>query len=343
MKQGILMLLSSKSNYCAYSLIAFFCAFLSFSSISNALSQEDNSNSQETSAPVPTQDSVEEVLGSEAQSEENEEIVNESEVSESEATESEATESEATESEATESEATESEATESEATESEATESEASESEFVMTKEVVKQTKASLKKVLADDQLHRTQIQAIKDEASDEADLQSKQEQIDYLWHQQQILDNKNQAIVMTILDQQGWPKREDYHGSEVAQTLFLVVQHADIAFQERYFPMMQKATERGDIPPGAFAQLHDNILVSKGLRQRYGTQIKVNPKTNVPYIYPIEDEKNVDIRRAAVGLNPIAEYAKLYKVEYEGPSDQDTENDSTEDFSQDSGKQEKP
>lgn len=210
-------------------------------------------------------------------------------------------------------------------------------------KEEIKRIKASLKEVLADDQLHRKEIQTIKEQVSDAEDLKSKQEQIDFLWHQQQILDNKNQAIVSTILDQHGWPIRKEYKGSEAGQTLFLVIQHADIEFQERYFPMMQKATEGGEIPPGAFAQLHDNILVSKGLKQRYGTQIKVNPKTNVPYIYPIEDEQNVDIRRAAVGLNPIAEYAKLYNVEYESPPDEKAEKVVSETFSQDSNSQEKP
>ncbi|MFW8590041.1 DUF6624 domain-containing protein [Glaciecola sp. 2405UD65-10] len=187
-------------------------------------------------------------------------------------------------------------------------------------KETIKEIKTRLEEVLKDDQLHRNEIHKIKKALSKSADAEATQEDINYLWHLQEILDNKNQAIISTILDKHGWPKGTEYRGSKAGQTIFLVIQHAPIEFQERYFPMMQKATERGDIPPGAFAQLHDNILVSKGVKQRYGTQIKVNPKTQKPYIYPIEDEKNVDIRRAAVGLDPIAEYAKLFGVEYESP-----------------------
>lgn len=211
----------------------------------------------------------------------------------------------------------------------------ASTEKIPLDKETIKEIKTRLEKVLKDDQLHRNEIHKLKKEMSKSADADTKQEDINYLWHLQEILDNKNQAIVSTILDKHGWPKGTEYRGSEAGQTIFLVVQHAPIEFQERYFPMMQKATERGDIPPGAFAQLHDNILVSKGVKQRYGTQIKVNPKTQKPYIYPIEDEKNVDVRRAAVGLNPISEYAKLYGVEYESPFS-DIEDDTLQELEHD-------
>ena len=33
--------------------------------------------------------------------------------------------------------------------------------------------------------------------------------------------------------------------------------------------------------------------------------------------LWPIEDEENVDARRASVGLEPLAEYLKRFGLEY--------------------------
>ena len=53
-----------------------------------------------------------------------------------------------------------------------------------------------------------------------------------------------------------------------------------------------------------------------QGKNQIYGSQV-VNSKTGELVFYPIEDEKNVNIRRAKVGLQPIEEYAKYFGIEY--------------------------
>jgi hypothetical protein len=50
-----------------------------------------------------------------------------------------------------------------------------------------------------------------------------------------------------------------------------------------------------------------DRILVAEGKPQRYGTQFHTVDGKLVPR--PIEDEANVDARRAAVGLGTMAEY----------------------------------
>lgn len=181
--------------------------------------------------------------------------------------------------------------------------------------------KTVLTQVLIDDQSQRTLIQE-KKEISHNLSIEKRptdtlQNEIALLWQKQRALDKQNQDIIANILDTYGWPKQKVFKGSEAAQTIFIVIQHAPLEFQERFFPMMQKATENGDIPKGAFASLHDSILVGQGLKQRYGTQIKVDENTGRPFFYAIEDEKNVDIRRAAVGLGPLIEYAAVYGVDY--------------------------
>ena len=48
-----------------------------------------------------------------------------------------------------------------------------------------------------------------------------------------------------------------------------------------------------------------------EGKKQIYGTQLTWNEKTRRYELYPIEDEEQVDLLRASVGLQPIAEYLK--------------------------------
>jgi hypothetical protein len=69
-----------------------------------------------------------------------------------------------------------------------------------------------------------------------------------------------------------------------------------------------------------AFASLRDEPKVPKvgeGKKQVYGTQCKLENGEAIPE--PIEDEANVDKRRAEVGLQPLAEYLKLLKEVYLG------------------------
>ena len=51
-----------------------------------------------------------------------------------------------------------------------------------------------------------------------------------------------------------------------------------------------------------------------------YGTQLITDPTTGKNSFRPIADEIDVDKRRAAVGLQPLAEYAKRFGVIYERP-----------------------
>ena len=57
-----------------------------------------------------------------------------------------------------------------------------------------------------------------------------------------------------------------------------------------------------------------------EGKKQIYGTQLTWNEKTGRYELYPIEDEEHVDLLRASVGLQPIAEYLKDFGLRYIPP-----------------------
>ncbi len=54
--------------------------------------------------------------------------------------------------------------------------------------------------------------------------------------------------------------------------------------------------------------------------KQIYGSQIHRDQKTGKYFVAPIEDEQNVNKRRAAVGLEPLEEYAKQWNIDYKLP-----------------------
>ena len=64
-------------------------------------------------------------------------------------------------------------------------------------------------------------------------------------------------------------------------------------------------------------ALLEDRVALRQGKKQIYGSQIGVDPDTGEHYVQPLEDPDNVDKRRAEVGLEPIANYVKLWRINW--------------------------
>ena len=129
------------------------------------------------------------------------------------------------------------------------------------------------------------------------------------------IQDSINLSKVKKIIDTYGWPGPDEV-GKQGAQTIFLVIQHADSLTQSRYLPVMQEAVKKGKAQPEALALLEDRVLTNQGREQIYGSQIKSNEKGKYEF-YPIKDETNVNKRRASVGLEPLEEYAKRFDINY--------------------------
>jgi hypothetical protein len=57
-----------------------------------------------------------------------------------------------------------------------------------------------------------------------------------------------------------------------------------------------------------------------EGKKQIYGSQLTRNNMTGKYELWPVEDEENLDKRRASVGLEPIAKYLERIGVTYIPP-----------------------
>jgi len=131
-------------------------------------------------------------------------------------------------------------------------------------------------------------------------------------------IDAENTAWMKTIVEKYGWPGPE-LVGKDGTEAAFLLVQHAEHGFQKEMLPLVRDAYRANKLKGEDYALLLDRVLVGDGKPPVYGTQAKSIDKWNghEPVFDPIEDEANVDRRRAEVGLPPMAEYAKVLKEMY--------------------------
>ena len=123
-------------------------------------------------------------------------------------------------------------------------------------------------------------------------------------------VDADNALRMREIMDEFGWPGWS-LVGEDGALAAWVLIQHADhnLDLQKRGLAMMQAAVEADDADPSDLAYLVDRVRVAQGLPQVYGTQLGVDAEGQIAPRTPIEDEANVDARRAAAGLGTLEEY----------------------------------
>ena len=142
-----------------------------------------------------------------------------------------------------------------------------------------------------------------------------------WIWQRQSEIDSANVARLDELIVQHGW-LGIDKVGKEGASAVFLIIQHAALAVQERYLPQMQISVAEKKFPAAYLAYLVDRIRMRKGEPQIYGSQLIVSSETGNTELYPIEDESNVDKRRAKVGLGPLADYLAGFGIDYQPVAD---------------------
>jgi hypothetical protein len=80
----------------------------------------------------------------------------------------------------------------------------------------------------------------------------------------------------------------------------------------------MREAVKKGNALAKDLALLEDRVALGEGQKQIYGSQLETDYLTNLIVLSPMIDPENVDNRRSKVGLNPIAEYLKLWDLTWD-------------------------
>jgi len=88
--------------------------------------------------------------------------------------------------------------------------------------------------------------------------------QIDSLLRKMNHQDSINLVKIRGIIDTYGWLGPDEV-GKQGAQTIFLVIQHADSLTQTTYLPILRDAVKKGKARPQDLALLEDRILTKQG------------------------------------------------------------------------------
>ncbi len=131
-----------------------------------------------------------------------------------------------------------------------------------------------------------------------------------------EAVDGGNTRRMQEIIRDHGWPSLSVV-GEDGAAAAWLLVQHADETpdFQKQCLELLEAAVAVGEASARNLAYLTDRVRVHDGLPQVYGTQGQwVDGKLALG---DIEEADGVDQRRAAMGLEPVAEYLATLKRHY--------------------------
>ena len=126
---------------------------------------------------------------------------------------------------------------------------------------------------------------------------------------EQDRADSLNRVAVDSLL-QNGWP---DGLSEQSNRTIWLIIDHADVEYQERYLPLIEQQAVRGTISPSDYATLLDRVNVRRQRPQRFGTQMGYKQRDDevFTFVYPIEDIDALDSLRLSVGLDSMYLYLR--------------------------------
>jgi hypothetical protein len=131
-------------------------------------------------------------------------------------------------------------------------------------------------------------------------------------WELVAAVDAENLPWLKGVITERGWPVAS-LVGADGAEAAWLLAQHADAdpVFQRHCLGLLAAAVEAGEATRRNLAYLTDRVLLAEGQAQVYGTQMTRRGDAWVPR--NLGDPDDVDARRAAADLEPLAEYVRQF------------------------------
>ena len=122
--------------------------------------------------------------------------------------------------------------------------------------------------------------------------------------------DHRNQELVISIIEKCGMPTLNEVSQKHMT-AIWLGLQHTDEKYRKKYFPLVEKAVENGDLYKEQYALMKDRILMEEGKPQIYGSQLK-NGK-----LYKLENPETVNERRKEMGMGTIEDYLSDFNIQF--------------------------
>lgn len=129
--------------------------------------------------------------------------------------------------------------------------------------------------------------------------------------------DSSHTLWLRQVLPATGWFRAADVRADGMAAASLLLQHATDTTLQVAALPALKAAVARGEVAGQDYALLADRIASDRGEAQFYGTQAEIRDGRVI--FLPIKDSGAVDVRRAELGLPPLATYARVLDSLYRG------------------------
>ena len=118
------------------------------------------------------------------------------------------------------------------------------------------------------------------------------------------------------IIAEHGWPKISET-SERTAATAVTIANHSDdVDFQRQVLALLEPLAKVREARPEDYARLYDRVATIDRRLQRYGTQGTTCHEGKYAVPNDLEAPEGLDVRRAAMGLQPMAEYlASMDKI----------------------------
>jgi hypothetical protein len=130
--------------------------------------------------------------------------------------------------------------------------------------------------------------------------------------HEQlQAEEDANDAWLRETTMRYGWIDADRFGGKAAGAAMVMAKHSADMRLILGALPVMERDLARDKKFAQTFAVAYDQLLLSLGQRQRYGSQICAESGHH-PFLCSVETPSRLDERRAEIGLQPLSEYLPL-------------------------------
>jgi hypothetical protein len=138
-------------------------------------------------------------------------------------------------------------------------------------------------------------------DAAKDAALQAKRPEI--------LADNLRylQALTQRV----GWIDIPRFGKSSASAAILIAKHESDLRLMRAALPIVERDVKEHGGSGEMFSVLYDELQITLGHKQRYGTQISADAKGN-PIILPLEDPDRVDGFRKEIGILSFKDYLKL-------------------------------
>lgn len=119
------------------------------------------------------------------------------------------------------------------------------------------------------------------------------------------------------LIASHGWPKISETSERTAATAVMIANHSGDIEFQRHVLALLEPLAKSHEARPEDYARLYDRVATIDRRPQRYGTQGTTCNAGKYAVPSDLEDPEGLDARRAAMGLQPMAEYLALLDKMY--------------------------